>query len=438
MGLSATGKNGGVAAVDEFELVDERADDGAVPVRSRPHRGGRSRPLPWVGAAIGLVLVGAIAAEPVVLLGAEPGIAIGIIDLPLARTPTVAWETSYSYPQVVEVTDELAVLLVGVESSQDVVGVDLVTGGELWRYHAAGATCHQELPVTCVEQAGTVDATIVTVATDDGALTRTPYPGALGAVAVGEDLVVAEPGLADIEEVVLLEPDGTERWRVNVDAADTESVPAWVWLSVDRGQAIIEMSGVTIDLQTGEIAQQMTYTFDEDEWAELGPDGTVTIYNADDSVVLGPSELTAPIDDDAGGAVVLRQTPDAGLLASVRSTDDELWEQPEANCFPQARLQHRFLLSCWGAAGDERLRAINEVTGETVWERPISVWPAAASRDTLLMVDQSEGGLHALDPATGDVRWQLPGEGFFYDTSVDGNGGLLISGESSLIRLVWD
>lgn len=426
-----------MAAVDEFEIVDGM-DDGVPPDRRRPRRRLWAAPGPWVAAAVGLAVVGAMNATPQIGLAGGGGIELGISDLPLDQPPTVLWEASLTNPQLIGVDDDRAMLQVDdADFTQDIVALDMTDGTEAWRYQMQDVTCQQTLPITCIEEPGTADASIVTIDSADGTRTRTPYPGAIGAVTAGEDLVVVEEGQADIEVLVLIEPDGTERWRVQADAADTTSVPAWVWLWVDGDHVVVDMSGVMIDLRSGEIEQRATYTIGNGEWVEIGPDGSATIHTPNGDVTLDVNDLATRYDDDAGGPVVLRQDRDGLLLAALRGTDEELWRVAgDDSCYPEARLQHRFVLSCWGATGGGRLLGVDELSGETLWEMDVSVWSIMASRDALVTVDQGLGGMLALNPATGEEWWRLPGAAYYNATS-DGSDGLLVTSDSRISRLVW-
>ena len=60
-----------------------------------------------------------------------------------------------------------------------------------------------------------------------------------------------------------------------------------------------------------------------------------------------------------------------------------------------------------------RLRAaISSATGEMAWTFPTEdiVFSAAAVVDNLVYVGSADKNLYALDPATGDLRWQFRAE----------------------------
>lgn len=429
-----------MAAVDEFELLDTVPDGGPGPDRP-PHRGPWSRPLPWLATAAALVLVGSLNATPLIGLAADgPGIALGITDLPLARPPTLAWQVDLTFPQVVDVTGDRVVVVGEGETGRDVLGIDLAAGAEVWHYADHSSTCQMGSVVTCVENPGDPDATIVTMSPEDGARTSTPYPGVLGAITVGEDLVVVEAmeNGAVLEEVVLVEADGSERWRVQADAVDTFSTPAWVGLRVEEPVVSLDVSGTSLDLQTGEEVVQSRFELNEGEWVEIVDAGEAIVHSDQGSVTVGIDEALTWVDDDAGGPVVLRQNDGTSLVASLRATGEELWRISDGSCYPYARLLHRFVLGCWSSTGTEGLIGVDELTGESVWTIATQGWVVAASRDALVLIDDMAHSLLALDPMTGTELWRIPWPSTYFQTVSDGAEGLLVSGDATLGRIVWD
>lgn len=365
--------------------------------------------------------------------------AVGIVDLPLQRPPQVAWETATGNPSIVGVDGSVAVVVIDEDGAgRSVIGVDMATGDQTWFFEDADHTCQWAVPLVCVQDAGTKRAVVVRIATADGTRAATPYPMAVAAVAAGEDIVVVVSTGSDIEDVVLVEPDGSERWRVQADAADSSSTPAWVSLQVREEAVSLDYPGVSLDLETGEQTLLDWYMLDGDRWVEIQPGGVVAIETPDGRMSVGVDELLLWFDDDAGGPVVLRQHHSGQIVASLRETGDELWRIVEENCWPQARIRQSLVLSCWDGRGEERLVGLDEVTGAVRWEIAGSTWPVTASHDTLLLFDEGSASMFAIDPRNGVEHWRMPWQGTYLSAHDQLPDGLLLSDEDSLTRIVWD
>lgn len=421
-----------MVAVDEFELDGDDAE--VLPAAPRRRW---SRPLPWIAASVALVLVGAAAATPFPIIpGRGDGLEFGLLDLDLSTTPTVAWETlGLEYPQIVDAAGDRAVVINADQGvSRTYLGIDLTDGGEVWRHVVAGNACQFEVPLVCVEGGGSLGAQVVVFDTDDGGRTSRPHPGAIAVAAAGDDLVVVEATGGMEEDVVLVEPDGGERWRVAVDAAD-EIDPMWVPLWVSGRGVTLGFAGVTLDLESGEQTTESYGTWNgfaleqqgDDEIVATGPSGSVTV-SATEHLLL--------YDDDFGGPVRL-ESADSGVIASLRSDATELWRSNGADCSPIGRLHGVVVMRCYGPQVTG-LIGLDEFSGERLWHLPGASWLVAASRDTVVALDEQQDLVLGVDPRTGATPWSVPMSGGSPMGSVAIEGGLLVATQTGLMRLVWE
>ncbi|GAB2610116.1 outer membrane protein assembly factor BamB family protein [Pseudactinotalea suaedae] len=425
-----------MAAVDEFDLA-EASDDGerAGTPSGRPRR---ARPWPWALAALALVGLGAANAVPTpIVLGQGQGAEIGLLDLDIGEAPTVVWETALRYPETILADGGRAVVVDNDPRLQgSVLGIDLATGTEIWRFHDEAQTCSRYLPIVCVEDPGSTDAVVVTIDTEDGARQTRSHPGAIAAVLAGDDLAVIEATDVDIENVVLVEPDGTERWRVAADAAETASDPVYAQLRVSSTSVLIDFSAIEIDLVTGAQAPTTRWPLGDGVEVELGSDSTPIVTTADGRFELGPGEAWLSIDDDLGGPIVLTQAGDTLLAASRRIDETELWLRTDEECYFSARLGGTVLAMCWGPQ-NERVLALDKLTGGTRWELP-GAMAIGASREVFLMSDPREGRVLAVDAVDGSTLWSLPVPVGSYASVTELSDGVLLTTDTELMRLQWD
>jgi len=425
-----------MAAVDEFDLA-EASDDGerAAAPSDRP---GHARPWPWALAALALVSIGAANAVPTpIVLGQGQGADVGLLDLDISEAPTVVWDTALRYPELI-LADGGRAVVVDNEPRRpgSVLGIDLATGTEVWRFHDEARTCSRTLPIVCVDDPGSTDAVLVTIDAEDGTRQTRPHPGAVAAVLAGDDLAVIEATDVSIEDVVLVEPDGTERWRVAADVADTTSDPVYAQLRVTSTSVLIDFSAIEIDLLTGALSPTTRWPLEDGVEVELGPDRTPIINTADGRFELHPSEAWLSPDDDLGGPIVLAQGGDTVLAASRRIDGAVLWQRTEQECYFSARLGGSVLAQCWGPA-NERVLALDQLTGGTRWELANGVAIGATS-DVFLMSDPWEGSVLAIDAADGSTLWSLPVPANSYPRIIELSDGVLLATDTRLIRLQWD
>lgn len=424
-----------MAAVDEFELVDDDVEQAPAVERSRR----KAHPLPWVAASVALMLIGAVAATPFpVVPGRGDGLELGLVDLDLSVEPTVAWESlGLEYPEIVDTAGDRAVIITSNQGdSRTYLGLDLADGTEVWRYFDGGNTCQYDLPLVCIEGAGSPSAQIVLLDTDDGSLTTRAHPSAISATVAGDDLVVIEDTDRADEDVVLVEPDGSERWRVAVDAADELTFPVWAPMWISGTSVSLGVSGVTLDLETGE---QTTQTFPT--WngltLQMQDDGSTLVTGPEGSFTLSADEGLLQYDDDLGGPVRLEYA-ETGVVASLRSDGTELWRSAGPDCFPTGRLRGVVIMQCYGPQ-TSGLVGIDEITGERLWHLPGTSWVVAASREHLVALDEVQDVVIGVDPRDGTVPWSVPMDGGSpMGSAIALDDGLLVATETEVMRLVWD
>lgn len=425
-----------MAAVEEFELVDDAA---ATPEEVRTGRRRRSRPAPWAAVAVALVIGGAAAATPVpVVHGRGDGLDIGLLDLDLSAPPTIAWQTgALRHPGILDAGNGHAVLVAGDDgTSRTFVGIDLAEGSEIWRHVDDTGTCQDAAPVVCVEAPGSAAATIVVIDGSDGSRHELGYPGALGAATAGDDLVVVEATGTSVEEVVLVEPDSSERWRAEVDAAQTQSDLVWAPLRVGDGVVLLEMPGVALDLDDGTVTTVPWFNHDGFHVEQLGDE--LVVSSPDGRVTIDASESVLWVDDDVGGPVRLEQEAgDLVVAATLRADGTELWRSSNGLCYAMARLQGAVVMECWGTS-DAGVFGVDELTGERLWKQSGAGWPVVASASTIVLMDYSLERLVAVDPDDGSTLWSFEVPGSDLTGSLTPlPDGVLISTETAVLKLVW-
>lgn len=428
-----------MAAVDEFELVGEAVADDGAPAASASRRSGR-RATPWVATAVVFVLAGATLATPLrIVLGRGDGPDIGLLELPLSQPPTVAWETAMPYPSVasVQVPGRVIVSTEDDGTSRTVLGLDLETGAEVWRYEDEGYSCQFGQQVVCVTDPGAPDAAVVTIDGHDGTQTTAEHPGAIAAIASESGTLVVESGESSgTEDVVLVAPDGTEQWRAEADVADTESSPAWAFLRIVDDVVVSDYSGTALMLSTGEPAAYPDTVNEDGDWIEETDDGFFLHTDSGD-IQIGPSEMMLWFDDDLGGPVVFRQDSSGVITASVRADGTELWRLDDPQCYPWIRVRGVIAIGCWGEDGRESTAALDELTGERRWEAEQADWPMAASNDAVLLSSSARSEIIAIDPASGAELWTVQIPELSYGNYLEIEDGLLVSSDGAVTRLTW-
>ena len=264
--------------------------------------------------------------------------------------------------------------------------------------------------MVCVRHPGAADAAIVSVDLATGTESSQPYPEAVAAIAVDGGVAVILQTSSPIEDVVLLDAGGGEHWRVAADAADLQNVPWWAFVHRVGEELWFETTTtVRIDIETGRVSTGPTDSFVLEDGTSISITGDVgTIRTADGEARVALDETVMWTDDDLGGVVQLTTRAEEGaIFAQVRGSASELWQFTEPGCNPDARLSGVVVISCWNDAVP-RMYGVDEVTGEIVWDESGGYQLAAASSDTLVFASANDADMLAVDPVTGEIRWQLP------------------------------
>lgn len=424
-----------MAAVDEFDLVEMSPDGGASAVRSA--RRGHTHPWGWLLAALALIGVGAANTDAIpAMVGGGEGVDIGLLGLDIREVPDVRWESPLMYAYLVTNDGDVTVAMEYGSDVPSAVGIDLATGAERWRYPVPNGTCQWSDRGICVEEAATPEATIIMIDLDDGTRVAEPHPGAVGAITVPGGIVVVEATDDQAEEIVLIEPDGTERWRITAEAADVSSEGAWVEMQVTADSVIMAMSGTEIELATGSVTTAYRWSLSEDIWIEATDTGDALVTTPEGSFTLVQDETWLSWDDDFGGPIALRQDAGTGLMADRRADGTQLWRIATTDCYATARILGTVVTQCWGSDG-ERLHAIDQLTGQTRWELERAT-VVGASRHVLLVANNTDRILHAVDPIRGDVLWSIPIPSILSGRVTEIPGGVLVPTDTTLVRLAWE
>lgn len=418
-------------SVEEFEFGIDAEPAASTSAPQRRTRG--ARPFFWTAAALALVLVGTATATPVSYLGGPIGISIGVSDLDLREPPTVAWEVSLAYASLFGSSEEVVVVSESATGlDQALVGIAIENGDELWRLDDPDRSCHIGEGITCVADPGSDDATVVHVDIDTGATERTAAPGAVAAITLVDGRLLAyETGFED-EQLVRLDPDGVEVWDIMTDVLDTASTPSWTYMSVEPGSGTVNTLDGSFDLTTGAPSFE-TVAYALDDGVHYIVDGDdARVRTADAEVVIDRDEVLASVTDAIGGPVRLYESGDGGYRAEDRGSGRTLWTFEQRDCQPHLQLRGIVLMVCWGYEGYGSV-ALDERTGETLWQLDEVSWPQQASPDTVLMVTQRNSAMIGVDLHTGRERWRVDGIGPGSDIELE--GGLLRITDTSVARL---
>lgn len=426
-----------IAQTDEFELTSAPPADR----RSRTSRGRWTRrPAPWLGAGVGLVLVGAVVATPI-QPPPQPVVSWNLLDLDLREQPTPLWDAPISASETLGVIDSTLVVGTAVLSSTSetsdariLTGIDLATGAPVFTHADPDNTCQLgDDALTCVDDRGG-PAAVIAVRDGEGAVERThDYPDALSAVALDDGgYVVLQGAPSGVADLVRIDADGTERWR------SATSFSGRVDTSYNRLHLMdgwVETASGAVDLETGEPPQDLV------RFSELEADGgtavttsTGTVVHAasGEQVTIPPDEPLLAIDDSVAGPYALTGN-DGTVVVSRRDDGEQLWRITQDECWVQARLQSTLLMRCFVVNGS-RVLALDQVTGVTLWSRSDDLGASlvTASADTVVL--RTADGVAGADPRTGRDRWTIPVPGTYWQVESVA-GVVLVLSDAALIRL---
>ncbi len=417
--------------LDEFDLAP--AD--ATPPEPRPTTQGRARrrasPLPWVVAAVALVLVGALNATPTPLVaGRGSGQPVGLTELNLDVAPQVVWRTAAGAEDLGIHSDRTVVTIRLTETETRFTGRDLATGETVWTHDDRDGTC-QAQTMTCVDDAGERDAVVVELDPADGTQTRTPHAGTIAAMATPRGLLVVEASESEVNGIVLLAPDGSEIWRTIGAIEEGDAVGSLFLL--DDEQVQVGM-GTILDLATGEPPdmEEAPYFWTGEIEADPLVGGGWLVHAPEGDVLIDPDQLFLQLDDDVGGPITLHYAADNAVSARVGST--EIWRAELDTCWPMARLRGVILEGC--AEGDDVVVVgRSELTGEQVWGPEPGGWLLLGSDDVVVIVH--EGELIGMEAVSGRTLWSVPTGSGTVGYAVQLADGVVTSTGSQLLRLRW-
>lgn len=429
-----------MATVDEFEL----SEGAATPPPPRRSGAWHRRPFVWAGAACALIVVGAIAAEPQpgLLVDRSEGADYRVIDVDLTREPNLAWQTPSGYTWVTDVIAGVAVAHIDSGGpSGALAGIDVETGETVWTLGDASACQYTTDRVTCVENAGVQEATVVTIDPADGDRTVVEHAYALAALTVPAGTVVIEETATDSEDVVLVGPDGAVVWRTETDAADNTTEPPYVDAWVQDGVLVLGQSSTAVDLATGRTQDATPFPMDFDGIDMSYEDGHYSVLLPGGEVELLETEVIfSEVDDDIGGPVALLSDDyQTSFEAVARDGAVPLWSHDAGDgvCWPAGRLQGLLLLTCEDLGQVAELRAIDQLTGELRWVVRDVVSVAGGSKDTVIALTR-DGSVLGVDLREGTTLWQLDVLAAPWAQVTELEDGLLLSGDVGLMRLDFD
>lgn len=328
----------------------------------------------------------------------------------------------------------MVVALAGT-ADRALAAVDLSSGELRWRVDDPGASCRLGAHLlVCTHDRGERDARLVTWDATGPTGEVTPYPYALAAVDLeGGDLLVVEGGSVAPAQLVRVEPDLTQRWRVELDypghASDSYTRLTLAGSYVGTAAGSFDVRTGRPDPESGfpEVAVDGSLrTSPRGGWTRVEhPDGSESSVASTDAWLR--------VDDAFGGPVSITGG-DGGVTVRVRGEEEPVWRMDANGCWLVGRVQGVLLRPCFDAIG-ATTEAYDQLTGELLWTRSeAGGWLSdqIASADTLLLT--IGGGVSGIDPRTGDPRWTRPVTGTFADVDAVG-GALLVWSDRVLMRL---
>ncbi|TDE91660.1 hypothetical protein EXU48_16130 [Occultella glacieicola] len=371
----------------------------------------------WIAAALTLIVTGVLSVPP-------PQPAWGVVaEADLTRTPEEVWSvpmpnlTSWLDTPQVAVFDDRVVL--GTWST--VTGYDAIEGEELWKVTEPGMTCSWQFePLLCRAGRGP-DAAILRIDATDGAVSRTPMPGALLVTQTGGDIIALRQD-ADGQRLVRLQgsdPLAPPRWSTLIGPGLRGEPYAPVLRVIDGEVFVSVFAGFVLDAETGEVRLDRGFVYELPgvivalAAGDAGGRQVSTTGDRDvDDVHLPSNGVTLPVDDDPGSDVVF-EVSDGELDAMTRATGEPLWSVSEPPYpYPFARLDGRVLVY-----SETGLFGLVEQTGARLWSAPAGdgtelAWCACVGADDTVLIGtvdaRGDTSLAGLDTATGSLRWQVP------------------------------
>ncbi|WP_159621742.1 PQQ-binding-like beta-propeller repeat protein [Ruania rhizosphaerae] len=397
----------GTRDVEEFAL-DSGSDHSPPP---RPgSRGDRSAPhrlwpgLPWVAAALALILAGVMTAPAPGAVVSPWGYVPG-----LGGEPELAWEL-----ETTEITGMWAFRgVLAIAELERVRGIDAATGAERWRVESKAAQCGSDgSSLTCTS----IDDEIIVIDPVTGNMDEpVSVPGAQAATAYEDDIVVATS--SDIRRVRV---DGSAVWRTPLP----EGSPVFYGPAVMDGHVLVSTDPARgglppLDVETGEPGEP----------AEVGQ---TAFPIRDGAWVTDDGESTWVFARGEGQRATLMPaaaTTDPALLDFAPSDTDAEW-------FASAIVPGVSIRYTHDERGMMTLIAIDTRTGEELWSEPTMQWFSRpiVDEDTIAALTESTesralSAVLALDTHTGEERWRIERDHEIHGVQA-GGGNLYLSGPS--------
>ncbi|QOR70107.1 PQQ-binding-like beta-propeller repeat protein [Ruania alkalisoli] len=380
----------GTRDVEEFAL-DSGSDDATLP---RPgSRGDHSAPhrlwpgLPWVAAALTLILAGVVAAPAPGAVVSPWGYVPG-----LGEEPELAWEL-----ETTEITGMWAFRgVLAIAELEQVRGIDAASGAERWRVESKAAQCGSDgSRLTCTS----IDDEIIMIDPVSGNVDDSvSVPGAYAATAHDDDIIVATSSA-----IQRIRADGTVVWSTPLP----EGTPVYAGPAVIDGHVLVGTDAARggqpppLDVETGEPGDpaevgQTVYRIRDGAWVTSHP-GSLWLFLRGETVRSMPA--TAP-------AMIV--TTDPSLLDSELPATDDEWH-------PLAILPDVAIGNINDDTLGSTLMAIDTSTGEELWRsEALMHWFSTpiVDRDTLAapVLNPELGRIStviALNVDTGEERWRI-------------------------------
>lgn len=435
---------------DEFTFAEQQH---APPPRPRTPLPVSRRASTWAVAGVGLILAGVLSASGPIYPSLEDGVAWNILDLDLRREPEVMWVAEVANGEVLGELDGAIVSRQGnviysddeEAHPSDLVGLDAATGAERWRIEDTDHTCEiGSGAVTCTEHRASPDAIVTIYSADASTSTSVDHPGAMSARALDDGgLLVVEGGTTALADLVRLDAAGNEVWRSQLSFSGLAD-SGYSHIDV-LGDAAIATAGGSVDLATGGEPTSYSPWFGDTDVngtaRQPTTDGATEVMFTDGAtLVVPPEEMWLDVDDAFGGPVSLQG--DEITIVAAWDGGQTTHEVGQPHCWLQARLQGALVQTCFndGDLTDSTVMAVDQLTGEQLWERTSSLGSSTflASTDTLVL--STDGAIEGVDPRTGESRWSIPVPGQFPRTTTEEGDlvipdGLLVWTDEALMRL---
>ncbi|MDD5307223.1 MAG: PQQ-like beta-propeller repeat protein [Deltaproteobacteria bacterium] len=235
----------------------------------------------------------------------------------------------------------------------------------------------------------------------------------------------------------------TERWHVEVEGLDMDGTVLCGNLAVVSARGCLlgvsTMSGGVAWRRETDRTEARVQIAGQDGLVRVAPSGQVDLIDVPSGVLrwrvsLSPRSGGAPVvlvaDHGPAPGVIVVAEEDRRLVALDLRTGEPRWRFSASRGGRFALRRHGRLL--YVAVGDNQLHAVDLENGSLVWrftDRTKFLVPPAVEGDRLLACGgrpgRTDGRMYAIDPYSGELRWQTRLGGGALTTPI-GNGGTAI------------